>query len=184
MGEEISRQTLVRGNFLSLERIRWRDAHGREGDWEVAVRNTPRPAALILAWLQPSDRLLLVRQYRAPARGDVIEFPAGILDEGETPEQGALRELREETGYRGRIVRMLPAAYNTPGLSSERTHLALVTIDETESDNNCPKPRHEFGEEISVVLVGRDELASFLAREAAAGTQFDSKVLAYFVALS
>lgn len=48
--------------------------------------------------------LLLEKQFRAPAEKVVIEFPAGLVDEGETPEQAALRELKEETGYSGEIV--------------------------------------------------------------------------------
>lgn len=178
MGEEISRQVLARGKFLALENIRWRDAHGREGDWESSTRNAGRPAALLIAWLQPSDRLVLVRQYRPPARGEVIEFPAGILDEGETPEQAALRELREETGYTGTALRIFPAAYNTPGMSDERVHIVCAEIDESLPENLAPSASHEFGEEISVVLVPRKDLPHFLARETAAGTQFDSKVLA------
>lgn len=48
--------------------------------------------------------VLLEKQYRPPVDKTVIELPAGLLDEGETPEECALRELREETGYIGEIV--------------------------------------------------------------------------------
>jgi 8-oxo-dGTP pyrophosphatase MutT (NUDIX family) len=183
MGMEISRQLLARGRHLSLENIHWRDKKGREGEWECASRNAPRAAALIIAWLHPSERLVLARQHRPPAQGDVIEFPAGLIDEGESPEQAALRELSEETGYKGRIDRILPAAYNTPGLSSEKTHLALVVIDEAEPENLSPIAHHESGEEITVLSIARSELPEFLASEIREGTQFDSKVLAYLAAL-
>jgi 8-oxo-dGTP pyrophosphatase MutT (NUDIX family) len=184
MGKEISRRTLASGQILSLESIRWRDVQGNEAEWEVAVRRSARPAALIIAWLHPSDRLVLVRQYRPPAAGDVIEFPAGLIDAGETPEAAALRELLEETGYHGRVLRMLPCGYNTPGLSSDRTHVALVEVDEAHPLNTQITPRHETGEEIAVLLVGRRDLPAFLHREEARGAQFDSKVLAYLAALS
>ena len=183
MGKEISRQRLASGKFLCLERILWRDDQGRDGVWEVAVRTTPRPAALMITWLHPSERLVLIRQYRPPARGEVIEFPAGLMDEGETPGSAALRELLEETGYHGQVTRILPAAYNTPGLSSERTHLVLVEVDETLPENREPVPRHEIGEEITVVLVEKGSLREFLSKEEAVGTQFDSKVLSYLATL-
>jgi len=184
MAEVISRQSLARGDFLSLQRIRWRDSQGREGAWESAQRNNAVPAVLIIAWLHPSDRLLLVRQYRPPAEGAVIEFPAGILDGGESAGQGALRELLEETGHHGRVLRVYPAAYNTPGLSGDCTHLAMVEVDETDPRNDSPVPRHEPGEEMNVVLVARGGVAGFLASEAAQGALFDSKVVAYLAALS
>jgi ADP-ribose pyrophosphatase len=49
--------------------------------------------------------LLLEKQFRAPAGRIVVELPAGLVDESETVEEAALRELREETGYVGEIVR-------------------------------------------------------------------------------
>jgi ADP-ribose pyrophosphatase len=45
--------------------------------------------------------LLLQKQYRAPLDKITIEVPAGLIDEGETPEECAVRELREETGFVG-----------------------------------------------------------------------------------
>lgn len=49
-------------------------------------------------------KVLLEKQFRAPAGKIVIEFPAGLVDEGETVEQAALRELKEETGYVGEVM--------------------------------------------------------------------------------
>jgi 8-oxo-dGTP pyrophosphatase MutT (NUDIX family) len=175
MGHEISRRTLKTGRVLTLLDVQWRDVHGREHFWEFAARNADRQAALVIAWLQPSDQLVLIRQYRPPAGGVVIEFPAGLVNDGESPEAAALRELREETGYHGRVLRSLPIAYNTPGLSSERVHMVLAEVDETIP----PTPQLDVGEEISVVLVARRDLPAFLAREQAAATQFDSKVISY-----
>src|SRR5712691_13475274 len=57
------------------------------------------------AVMMPVDqkgRVLLVRQYRLPARRYLWELPAGRVDEGETPLQAAKRELGEETGYRAK----------------------------------------------------------------------------------
>lgn len=51
--------------------------------------------------------LLLVREFR-PGSGKMhLSFPAGFIDDGETPEQAALREFREETGYEARHPRVL-----------------------------------------------------------------------------
>jgi ADP-ribose pyrophosphatase len=60
----------------------------------LTVRETPAGA-----------ELLLEKQFRAPAGKIVVEFPAGLVDEGETAEEAALRELKEETGYTGEVVK-------------------------------------------------------------------------------
>lgn len=50
------------------------------------------------------EEFLMVRQFRHGDKHIHTEFPAGIVDEGETPEQTALRELQEETGYTGKLT--------------------------------------------------------------------------------
>ena len=57
----------------------------------------------VVAILQkPSGpELLLQKQFRPPANKAMIEVPSGLIDPGETAEQCAVRELKEETGYVG-----------------------------------------------------------------------------------
>jgi ADP-ribose pyrophosphatase len=61
----------------------------------------------ITAILQPPTGpplILLQKQFRPPVDKVCIEIPAGLIDEGETAEECALRELKEETGYVGKVV--------------------------------------------------------------------------------
>lgn len=63
--------------------------------------------------------IVLVRQFRHPAGRALWELPAGTAEPGEDPMAGAIRELREETGYRAAGIRPLGAFYTTPGFCDE-----------------------------------------------------------------
>lgn len=62
--------------------------------------------------------LLLQKQYRPPIDMVVIEVPAGLIDAGETPEQCAIRELKEETGYVGVAEETSPVMFNGTWMES------------------------------------------------------------------
>ena len=53
-----------------------------------------------------------------------VEFPAGLIDDGETPEQAAVRELKEETGYEGKVCETSPKLSNQSGMTNA-THKVL-----------------------------------------------------------
>lgn len=72
-------------------------------------------------------RILLVRQYRLPARSYLWELPAGRLDPGETPLQAAKRELIEETGYRAKNWTKLVNFYPSPGYVAEKMTIFVAT---------------------------------------------------------
>ncbi|MFH0911115.1 MAG: NUDIX hydrolase [Planctomycetota bacterium] len=178
---EVRRRTLAAGRFIELQAIDWLDSRDAPRTWETAERTSGRRGVLVIPRLVPSGDLVLLRQHRPPARGRVVEFPAGLADEGESPEACALRELKEETGYQGRVVRMLPASFNSPGLSGEAVHVGEVEIDESLPENRRPLPDPEDGEEIEVVRLPRARAGAFLREELATGTLFDSKVVAYLL---
>jgi ADP-ribose pyrophosphatase len=78
-------------------------------------------AVVVIA--QPSrDEIVLVRQHRYAIGADTWEACAGGIDPGETPEEAAIRELREETGLRARSVQRLWSAYSAPGFCNELLH--------------------------------------------------------------
>jgi ADP-ribose pyrophosphatase len=78
-------------------------------------------AVVVIAQPAP-DEIVLVRQHRHAIGEDTWEICAGGIDAGETPEQAAVRELREETGYRAHAVRRLWSAYSAPGFCNELLH--------------------------------------------------------------
>jgi len=91
------------------------------------------------------DRVVLVRQWRQPARKELLELPAGIREEGESALETAQRELKEECGLHGGAWREAAAVWTTPGFVREQMTLFVATgLEEGEADP-------DEGEDVKVV---------------------------------
>jgi ADP-ribose pyrophosphatase len=77
--------------------------------------------------IDADGKVILVRQYRLPAREALLEIPAGGADEGESIAEAAQRELREEIGYRAGRLERLCGFYVSPGYCTEFIHVFLAT---------------------------------------------------------
>ena len=73
--------------------------------------------------LDKDGNVLFVRQFRKAIEQDMYELPAGVMEDGESPEQAARRELAEETGLTSDSLQHLAGFYTTPGFSNEYIHL-------------------------------------------------------------
>jgi ADP-ribose pyrophosphatase len=95
--------------------------------FEIKRAIVQHKGSAVMMAVDERKRILLVRQYRLPARQYLWELPAGRLDEGETPLQAARRELIEETGYRAKKWEKLTTFYPSPGYVSEKMTIYLAT---------------------------------------------------------
>jgi len=93
----------------------------RWGDHEREI--VEHPGAVAIVAVDTDGMVALVRQRREAARKELLELPAGTLEEGEQPLDSARRELEEETGLTGGAWRELAAFYTTPGFCRERMYL-------------------------------------------------------------
>lgn len=85
------------------------------------------PGAAVILAVDEQERVLVVVQYRHPARRRFVELPAGLLDKpGEDPEEAARRELLEETGFEATTWTHLGSTYSSPGITAEVIHLYLA----------------------------------------------------------
>ena len=100
--------------------------------------------------------LTLVRQRREAALKDLVELPAGTLEEGESPLESARRELEEETGLTGGTWREVRAFYTTPGFCRERMHLFFAH----DLEQGAASPAED--EELELVRWPATEIASRL----------------------
>jgi ADP-ribose pyrophosphatase len=140
-------ETVFSGWMIGLTVERWGDA-----EREIVERAD----SVAIVAVGPDRRVVLVRQFREPARRTLLELPAGTVDEGEQPLATAKRELAEETGLRGGRWRTGPVVYSTPGFCRERIHLFVV--DELESGEAAPAG----DEELELVRWTAAEVASRL----------------------
>ncbi len=76
--------------------------------------------------LTPADKLLLVRQFRFGVHDFTWELPAGLIDPGESVQEAAIRELEEETGYRGMAGETVAVLHPNPALQANRCHFVMV----------------------------------------------------------
>jgi 8-oxo-dGTP pyrophosphatase MutT (NUDIX family) len=101
----------------------------RAPDGQVFSRDIVRhPGAVAVVPLLDDDRIVFVRQYRAPVDAEILELPAGIRDiDGEPSIETARRELIEETGFRAGRIEPLTRFVNSVGFSDEEIEVFLAT---------------------------------------------------------
>lgn len=128
MSETTHSESIYKGRVfdVTLDTIR---EDGVEYQREMVVH---RGSAVIVP-LFDDGTVALVRQYRHPAGDYLLEVPAGSLEDGEDPEEGARRELEEEIGVRADKLEKIAEFFVSPGFLTEKMYVYLATeITETE----------------------------------------------------
>ena len=115
----MSERRITRGAQFEFVTERVRLPNGREVDMDLVHH----PGAAAVVPFLDARRVLLIRQHRHATGGSLLEIPAGKLDPGESPEDCALRELEEETGYRAGRLEPLTSIWTSPGFCDEVIHL-------------------------------------------------------------
>ena len=166
------------GKFITRYDVDYVTAEGHPKTYEIISRNKDiqsleqlqnRQANAVVMILtdESGQRILVNREYRMAMAQWIYNFPAGLIDPGETPEESARRELREETGLTlTRIDDVLDNSYSAVGFANERNICVFGTA------------AGEFGESTSdaeEIVPGwytREEMKRLLRTEAfAARTQ-------------
>lgn len=162
---DLAPETMWAGRFVTAQ---------RKGKWEYAGRVGGIRAVVILA--EHEGCWILVEQPRAAVGGPCLELPAGLVGDhgdGASIEETAVRELEEETGFSATSIERVGDFHASPGMLSESFTLVLARGVSRVGEGGGVAGE----EEITVHLVPKAELASFVAERRSAGVAVDVKLL-------
>ncbi|KAI0255927.1 NUDIX hydrolase domain-like protein [Lactifluus subvellereus] len=143
--------------WVGLKKINWQDQTGKERVWEAADRRTRGKSGIdavaVLALIRSKTRTfpistVIIEQYRPPVGNFVVELPAGLIDDGETPEGAAIRELQEETGYEAEgVLDSSAVLVSDPGMTTANMKLVVLDVP-LNGDMESPDQNLQNGESI------------------------------------
>ncbi len=123
--KQISSKEIFNGKILKLNVDKISLPNGKEATREVVYHK----GAVCVAALTDDNELLFVRQYRYPFGKELLELPAGKLEDGISEIDNAKKELIEETGAIGKDYEYLGAMYSSPGFTNEVVHMYFCHVD-------------------------------------------------------
>ena len=119
--EVVQREILYRGKVFNIRQDHVRLPDGKLAKWDII----DHPAAVTILPVDSEGLIWFIRQYRHPAGKELLELPAGVLEEDEDPEMGAQREIREEIGMSADDLEQIGSFFLAPGYSTEYMHVFL-----------------------------------------------------------
>ncbi|MBP3850919.1 MAG: NUDIX hydrolase [Erysipelotrichaceae bacterium] len=133
---------IQQGKFITRYDIEYIKTDGKEKTYEMISRNphmhtladlnNPEPDSVILILTNQEGKILINKEYRMAMGQWIYNFPAGLIDPGETPQQAAKRELKEETGLDLiTIDDILFDSYSAVGFSNEKNIVIVGTAEGT-----------------------------------------------------
>lgn len=169
--------TLFENKFLNFYHMDALTDSGKNFDYYFVSRNSKdqikvktgsdkaEGVVIYPVWREDPDKIVLIRQYRYPLGCFIYELPAGLIDEDETADQAAVREMKEETGFSFDVYKEGKEYYSRPfymgaGYTDEAS---CAVFGYAEGEWN--RQEIEETESISVILADKDEVRRILREE-------------------
>jgi ADP-ribose pyrophosphatase len=130
---------------------------------EISGKRTIRevvrhPGGVVVLALTPEKTIPFVRQHRYPVNREILELPAGKIDNREDPSHTAARELEEETGFRAETLVRVNSFYSSPGFCDELLHFFFAP----EVRDVGAKP--EFDEHLEIEFYSLEEALQLIEK--------------------
>jgi len=163
---ELIKQKALFSGFFKVDQYQIRHELFAGGETEISRELFQRGDAVAVLLYDPAkDRVVMVEQFRVGALDDeqgpwLLEIVAGIVEEGESPNDVAKRECKEEAGLEVHAFETIHTFYSSPGGCSEKIFLlcGLVNSDKAAGIHGLP----EEGEDIKVSVLDYDEVTNLL----------------------
>ncbi|HEX6305807.1 MAG TPA: NUDIX hydrolase [Anaerolineales bacterium] len=120
--ETLKTETIYRGKVFDVRRDEVRLPNGRQASLDIVEHNS----SVALLPVDDEGQIWFVRQYRHPVLAELLELPAGVMEEDESPEACARREVREETGMAAARLQKVGEFYLAPGYSTEYMYVFVA----------------------------------------------------------
>ena len=151
--ELLDKKTVYKGKRIVVEELHYKNPRTDE----ILYREHVLTGHAVIIIPETEDgKFIMIREPRTPVGLTVLAFPAGMIEKGENEEEGAIRELEEETGYRAKSIKKLKDVYTAIGYSNEKNTIFLAKdLIKTE--------RHlDEKEDIEVVEILKEEVKQML----------------------
>lgn len=122
---EILKRTLIASSrFFNIETVSLKFSNGQQREFE-RMQGFNQGAVMIVPFYD-SETLLLIREYGAGTHSYGLGFPKGLIDQGESPEVAANRELKEEVSFGASRLQHLKTVTMAPSYLSSEMHLFMA----------------------------------------------------------
>lgn len=154
----------------------------REGDLTYQREVVHHHGSAVILPIFDDGTVALVRQYRHPAVRYLLEAPAGTLEDGERPDDGAARELQEELGLTAGRMEKLSEFFVSPGFCEEKMWVFLASDltqgpQQLEDDENLEVVRLPIGDALEMITSGEIQDAKTIIALMLAGPRVGSPLL-------
>ena len=154
--KRIERSLVYKGAWISMYTDSMAFANGNFANWDFIHHN----GAAAMVAEDADGKIIMIRQWRPGAEREILELPAGGINQGEEPMTAAIRELREETGALCEKAEPLLMIQPSPAYNDEKVHMFYCKVTgyaELELDDNeyVTVERYALEELIGMIMEGK-----------------------------